>query len=56
DSNLKEAIFNGTNLEQTDFITAFNFEINPEKNHLKGAKFSKENLFGLLSDYKIIIE
>ena len=55
-SNLKVAIFDDTNLEKSDFRTALNFNINPEKNRLKGAKFSSQNLFGLLSDYKIIIE
>jgi uncharacterized protein YjbI with pentapeptide repeats len=54
--DLGSAIFENTNLEKSDFKTAFNFNINPEKNRLKGAKFSKENLYGLLSDYKIIIE
>jgi uncharacterized protein YjbI with pentapeptide repeats len=55
-TDLKGAIFEDTNLENSDFRTAFNFNINPEKNHLKQAKFSRENLYGLLSDYKIIIE
>lgn len=55
-SNLKGAIFEETNLEKSDFRTAINFDINPEKNYLKGAKFSKQNIVGLLSNHKIIIE
>ena len=50
------AIFGETNLEKSDFRTAFNFNISPEKNRLKGGKFSKENIIGLLSEYKINIE
>jgi|TARA_B110000093_G_C12949139_1_gene401662 uncharacterized protein YjbI with pentapeptide repeats len=55
-SNFNNAIFNETNLEKTDFKTAFNFSIDPENNMLKSAKFSKENIGGLLSKYKVIIE
>ena len=54
--DLKLAIFDRTNLKKSDFRTAFNFELNPEENSLKGAKFSKDNLVGLLSVYKIIVE
>ena len=54
--NLKNAIFERTNLEKVDFRTATSFYINPEESRLKGAKFSKENIQGLLEKYKIIIE
>ena len=54
--DLKLAIFDRTNLEKSDFRTAFNFEINPVENTLKGAKFSKDNVVGLLSAYKVIVE
>lgn len=54
--DLREAIFENSNLKKSDFRTAFNFNINPEKNSLKGAKFSKKNIAGLLSAYKISIE
>ena len=54
--DFKRAIFDRTNLEKSDFRTAFNFNISPEDNRLKGAKFSKDNLFGLLSEYKIVVE
>ena len=54
--DLKSAIFDQTNIEKVDFTTAYNFNINPEENRVKGAKFSKENVFGLLSSYGIVIE
>lgn len=53
--DLKLAIFDRTNIEKSDFSTAFNFNINPEENSLKGAKFSKDNVVGLLSVYKVIV-
>ncbi|MBE7652924.1 pentapeptide repeat-containing protein [Tenacibaculum finnmarkense] len=54
--DLKKAIFEDTILEKSDFKTAFNFSINPENNKLKGAKFSKENVIGLLHKYNIFVE
>ena len=38
-----------------DFKTAQNYSINPEINRVKGAKFSKNNLSGLLSKYQLKI-
>ena len=55
-SNLKNAIFEATNLEKSDFTSALHFSIDPDANRLKGAKFSKDNLIGLLHKYKISIE
>ena len=54
--NLKNAIFEESNLEKADFRTAVSFSFNPERNKLKGAKFSKENVVGLLDKYGIVIE
>jgi len=54
--NLKRAIFEETNLEKVDFRTANHFSINPDANRLKGAKFSKDNLIGLLQKYQIVID
>lgn len=54
--DLKLAVFERTNLEKSDFRTAFNFKINLIENKLKGAKFSRNSIDGLLLDYKIIIE
>lgn len=54
--DLKNAVFDTTNLEKADFTTAYNFDISPEHNKLKQAKFSLEGLPGLLSYYKIIVK
>lgn len=54
--DFKNAIFNNTNLEKADFSTANNFEINPERNKIKHAKFSLQGLQGLLQHHKIIIK
>ncbi len=54
--DLRGAIFDASNLEKSDFRTAFNYSINPENNKLKGGMYRKENIAGLLNKYKIIIE
>ena len=54
--SFKNAIFESTNLEKSDFRTATSYDIDPEKNALKAAKFSKDSLEGLLLKYKIVIE
>jgi len=55
-SNLEKAMFDFTNLEEADFRTAIDFEIDPEKNKIGGAKFSKQALGGLLGKYRILID
>ena len=55
-SELKNTIFDSTNLEKANFITSINFSIDPEINKLKGAKFSRENVMGLLVKYGILVE
>ncbi|NVK52651.1 MAG: pentapeptide repeat-containing protein [Flavobacteriaceae bacterium] len=54
--NLNKAIFDNTTIERADLRTATNIQINPENNKLKGAKFSKNNIVGLLYKYQISIE
>lgn len=54
--DLNRAIFSDTNLEKADFRTAFNFNIDPERNRLKQAKFSMQNVSGLLSKYGVVID
>lgn len=56
DSDLSNAVFEATNLTGADFRTAYSFTIEPSKNQLAGAKFSKNNLEGLLRRYKLDIE
>ena len=50
------AIFSNTNLESADLETSSNFSIDPEINRIKKAKFSRENISGLLDKYQIIIK
>lgn len=45
--------FGGTNLELADFRSAWGFAFDPDENRMKGAKFSKEGLAGLLAKYAI---
>jgi uncharacterized protein YjbI with pentapeptide repeats len=49
------AKFDNTNLEKADLRTSYNFSIDPERNKLKKAKFSRDGLAGLLGKYDIII-
>jgi uncharacterized protein YjbI with pentapeptide repeats len=53
--NLNGAIFDNSNLGKADFSMATNYVINPDKNRLKGAVFSRENLSGLLQHSGIVI-
>ncbi len=50
------AMFGNTNLEKADFRTSVNFSINPETNRITKARFSAENITGLLDKYNIRIE
>lgn len=54
--DLKNAIFDQTNIEGANFETSENFEINPAENKLKKAKFSQENIVGLLKSFDISIK
>ncbi len=55
DCDLTRATFEGSILEKTDFTTANNYSIDPERNKLKGAKFSRDGVAGLLDNYDIRI-
>jgi fluoroquinolone resistance protein len=54
-TDLSGTIFNGTDLTGANFITAFNYTMDPELNTLKKAHFSMDGLPGLLAKYKIKI-
>lgn len=54
--DLSGAIFNHTNIEKVDFRTSHNYSINPEINRIKKAKFSLNEVSGLLHKYDIEIE
>ena len=56
DSDLLNAIFDGTNLEGASVISALNFEINPIKNKIKKLKISNEALSGLLTQFDLDIQ
>ena len=53
---LNEAIFVQTNLLNADFRTSVGYEIDPEMNRIKSAKFSLFGIPGLLLKYGIQIE
>lgn len=54
--DLKEAHFERSILDKADFRTAENFDINPELNRMKKAKFSLLGLAGLLGKYDLVID
>ena len=51
-----QSIFDHTILEKADFRTAYNYAIDPENNKIRKAKFSVQNIAGLLTKYDIEIE
>lgn len=55
-SDCLNAVFYQTNLQGADFRTALNFSIDPTQNRLKKAKFSRQNLQGLLHSFSLVIE
>ncbi|MFA5848998.1 MAG: pentapeptide repeat-containing protein [Bacteroidales bacterium] len=54
--DLVRAVFENTILEGCDLRTSFNFSINPEINRIVKAKFSHQNIAGLLYKYNLTIE
>ena len=54
--NLRHAVFIVTTAHKTDFSTSYDFIIDPEKNKLKRAIFSSDNLAGLLKKYDLVIK
>lgn len=54
--DFKLAVFDETILENVDFTTSYHYSIDPEKNNIKKAKFSKYGLAGLLEKYQLVIE
>ena len=49
-------MFDNTKLEKSNFLTSYNFSIDPEKNLIRKAKFSQDRIEGLLYKYDIIVE
>ncbi|WP_116788163.1 pentapeptide repeat-containing protein [Flavobacterium psychrotrophum] len=54
--NLHKSVFIDTTANKTDFSTAYNFTIDPEKNKLKKAIFTTEGLKGLLTKFDLVIK
>jgi uncharacterized protein YjbI with pentapeptide repeats len=55
-TDLHFTTFKNTNLSSTDFRSARNYQIDPETNTLRKAKFSWPELTGLLYKYEVILE
>lgn len=56
DCDLAAAVFDHTILEKVDFRTSCNYSIDPELNKIKKAKFSLQEVAGLLHKYDIEID
>jgi len=54
--DLSDCSFDQTNLKNADLTGSFNFNIDPEKNQIQGAKFSINELIGLLIKYQLKID
>jgi len=55
-TTLSRAIFDHTQLNGADFTTATDFQIDPETNPLRQARFTVAGLVGLVSKYGVVIE
>ena len=53
--DLYKTVFINTILNKADFRTSFNYTLDPEKNKVKRAMFSLENVKGLLEKHHIIV-
>ena len=56
DCDLKNSIFDSSNLSKCDFRKAINYAIDPDNNKISKAKFSLIGIPGLLTKYDILIE
>lgn len=56
DCDLLNAHFEQTNLEKADFRHAINYTIHPTNNRIRKARFSKQGLAGLLSEFDIEVD
>lgn len=54
--DLQSAIFENCNLEKADLRTAINYTLDPEKNNITKAQFSKDGVLGLLTKFDIRIK
>jgi fluoroquinolone resistance protein len=54
--DLQGALFDNTNLERADLYSSYQYSIDPEKNRLRKARFSRQGIAGLLTKYDLDIE
>lgn len=54
--DLQRSIFYGTILEKADLRSSYNYSLDPERNRIKKARFSRLGIAGLLDKYNIEIE
>lgn len=54
--DLSGSLFHHADLSKANFVSAFNFSINPLNNKLKGTRFSKEMALSLLDYLGIVLE
>ncbi len=54
--DLMNTVFSYSILKEVDFLTAYNYIIDPEMNQIRKAKFSLQGIAGLLIKYDIFIE
>jgi fluoroquinolone resistance protein len=55
DCDLNGSIFNRTDISSANFVTSYNYDIDPEINLIKKASFSAQGIQGLLSKYQLKI-
>lgn len=55
DCDLSRAVFDNTNLERADLRGSLHFSIDPARNRIRRAKFSRDSLEGLLDRYELDI-
>ena len=51
--DLTDAVFERTRLEGADFRTATGWRIRPDENRVRGAKFRRDDLEGLVSGWRL---
>ncbi len=54
--DLLDAVFSATRLQAADLTSAYNYRIDPERNSVKGARFTWPGVLGLLSKHAIVVE
>lgn len=53
--DMERTVFASTILEKADFVTSYNYSIDPEGNRIKKARFAFPDVIGLLDRYNIEI-